>query len=119
MAVRDKYKSLGEKFTQREDIIVELRARMSEYETGVYGLREAVAETERGKTVITAREADVKRMTQARNQRESQLQDLREEVLWLRQKAGIKPGEGTGIDLTKLRLKGQVELDQLRAQVMH
>ena len=78
-----------------------------------------MAETERGKTVITAREADVKRMTQARNQRESQLQDLREEVLWLRQKAGIKPGEGTGIDLTKLRLKGQVELDQLRAQVMH
>ena len=76
-----------------------------------------MAETERGKTVITAREADVKRMTQARNQRESQLQDLREEVLWLRQKAGIKPGEGTGIDLTKLRLKGQVELDQLRAQV--
>ena len=118
-AVRAKYASLGEKFTQREDIIVELRARMGEYETGVYGLREAVAETERGKTVIVAREADVTRMTQERNSRESQLQDLREEVVWLRQKAGIKPGEGTGIDLTKLRLKGQVELDQLRAQVMH
>ena len=57
---------------------------MSEYETGVYGLREAVAETERGKTVIAAREADIKRMTQERNQREVQLQDLREEVLLLR-----------------------------------
>ena len=41
-AVRAKYATLGEKFTQREDIIVELRARMGEYETGVYGLREAV-----------------------------------------------------------------------------
>ena len=40
-------------------------------------------------------------------------------MLWLRQKAGVKPGEETGIDLSKLRLKAQVELDQLRAQVMH
>ena len=85
----------------------------------MYGLREAVAETERGKTIIEKREADIKRMTQEGNLRSRQLQDLSEEVKWLREKAGIKPGEETGVDLTKLRLKAQVELDQLKAQVMH
>ena len=41
--VRAKYNTLGEKFTQREDIIVELRARMDEYERGVHGLTYAVS----------------------------------------------------------------------------
>lgn len=123
--------ALGEKLAQREDVIVELRARMSEYEVGVFGLREAVQETERLRNTLQARDDEVARMTRERNARESQLQDLAEEVAWLRERAGIgAPGaEGggdtggtgdspTGIDLTKLRLRSQVEMEKLRAANM-
>lgn len=46
-----RYTSLSEKFAQREDVIVELRARMDEYERGVHGLREEVQEKERFKAL--------------------------------------------------------------------
>ena len=32
---KKRYNTLGEKFKEREDVIVELRARMNEYEVGV------------------------------------------------------------------------------------
>ena len=77
---KKKYKSLGEKFAQREDVIVELRARMNEYEVGVYGLREAVQESERFKSLVAARDEEVKEKVRAINERERQLEDLKEEV---------------------------------------
>ena len=116
---KKKYKSLGEKFAQREDVIVELRARMNEYEVGVYGLREAVQEVERHKTVVAARDAEIKRLIQERNRREEQLEDLKEETKWLRSRlpAGAA-SEDAMMDLSKLRLKSQVEVEQLKAQVL-
>ena len=59
---KKRYSSLSEKFAQREDVIVELRARMDEYERGVHGLREEVQEKERFKALHEERCDEVKRM---------------------------------------------------------
>ena len=61
-------------------MIVELRARMNEYEVGVYGLREAVQESERFKSLVASRDEEVKEKVRAINERERQLEDLKEEV---------------------------------------
>ena len=92
---------------------------MNEYEVGVYGLREAVQEVERHKTVVAARDAEIKRLIQERNRREEQLEDLKEETKWLRSRlpAGAA-SEDAMMDLSKLRLKSQVEVEQLKAQVL-
>ncbi|EOD09036.1 hypothetical protein EMIHUDRAFT_452946 [Emiliania huxleyi CCMP1516] len=108
----------GSALAAREDVIVELRARMAEYEVGVYGLREAAQETERVKGTLAARDEEVRALMAQRNTREGQLADLAEEVAWLRQKAGVEEGAGTGVDLSQLRLKHQVELEKLRAANM-
>lgn len=84
---------------------------------GVHGLREEVQEKQRFKAVLEARDEEVRRLVSQRNTREAQLSDLAEEVSWLREKLGISPEDRTGIDLKELRLKGQVELDRLRAMV--
>lgn len=132
--------ALGEKLAQREDVIVELRARMGEYEVGVFGLREAVQEAERLRNSLQARDDEVARMTRERNARESQLHDLADEVTWLRERAGISSagaaaggeagggaggetggtgacggGSSTGMDLSKLRLRSQMEMERLRS----
>eukprot|EP00965_Chrysotila_dentata_P206814 6183764-Pleurochrysis_carterae.AAC.1 len=54
-----RYSTLSEKFAAREDVIVELRARMHEYESGVYGLREAVQETSKYQAQLAARDDEV------------------------------------------------------------
>ena len=55
-------------------------------------------------------------MMQARNLREAQLEELKEEVGWLREKAGVKQTDGVGIDLSKLRLKSQVGVRAISAR---
>ena len=117
---------------------------MNEYEVGVYGLREAVQESERFKSLVAARDEEVKEKVRAINERERQLEDLKEEVrrrmdrrmdrrartewpptcarmrsqvAWMRERLGIKDGEKTGVDLKSLRLKTQIEAERLKAQV--
>ena len=111
-----RYQALSEKFARREDIIVELRARMADYESGVHGLREEVQEKERFKALHEERSNEVQRMVSDRNTREGQLRELAEEITWLRERCEIKPGDTQYMDLGQLRLKGQVEVEQLRAQ---
>ena len=79
-ATRKRHISLSEKFAQREDVIVELRARMDEYERGVHGLREEVQEKERFKALHEQRSAEVRKMTSERNRREATLGHLRDET---------------------------------------
>ena len=58
-AAKKRYTTLSEKFAQNEDVIVELRARMDEYERGVHGLREEVTEKARFKALHDQRSAEV------------------------------------------------------------
>lgn len=56
-------------------------------------------------------------MVSERNRRESELAELAQEATWLREQCEIKPGDPQYMDLSKLRLKSQIELQQLKAQV--
>ena len=94
-----------------------LRARMGAYERGVYGLREAVAEIDELVALLAARDADVREMTRERNRREEQLEELKYETEALRDRLGVPPG--VGYDLSALRLRSQVQLESLRAQLLH
>ena len=62
-AAKKRYTSLSEKFAQREDVIVELRARMDEYERGVHGLREEVQEKQKMKELYEQRSQEVRHST--------------------------------------------------------
>ena len=117
-ATRKRHISLSEKFAQREDVIVELRARMDEYERGVHGLREEVQEKERFKALHEQRSAEVRKMTSERNRREAELSELANEAAWLREQCDVQPGDPKYMDLSKLKLQSQIELEQLRSQVM-
>ena len=117
-AAKKRYTSLSEKFAQREDVIVELRARMDEYERGVHGLREEVQEKERFKALHEQRCDEVKKMMLERNRREAMLQELTNEATWLREQCEIKPGDPKYMDLGKLELKSQIELQQMKSTIV-
>ena len=110
---KKRYTSLSEKFTQREDVIVELRARMDEYERGVHGLREEVQEKERFKALHESRCEEVKKLTFERNRREAMLQELTAEATWLREQCQVKPGDPKYMDLSQLQLASQIELQRI------
>ena len=116
--VQKRYTSLSEKFAQREDVIVELRTRMDEYECGVHGLREEVQEKEKLKTLHDQRSEEVRRLVGERNRRESQLAELAQETTWLREQCSIKPGDPKFMDLSELRLQSQIEVEKLKSQVI-
>ena len=117
-AARKRYGALSEKFAQREDVVVELRARMDEYERGVHGLREEVQEKEKMKALLELRSDEVKKLTKERNRREAELQELSREAEWLREHCGIQPGDVRYMDLSKLELRSQIEVKVLRSQVL-
>ena len=116
--VQKRYMSLSEKFAQREDVIVELRARMDDYECGVHGLREEVQEKEKMKALHDQRSEEVRQLVAERNRRESELSELAQETTWLREQCSIKPGDPKFMDLSELRLQSQIEVEKLKAQVM-
>ena len=117
-ASKKRYTTLSEKFAQNEDVIVELRARMDEYERGVHGLREEVQEKARFKALHDQRSEEVRKMTSERNRREAELAELAQECAWLREQCQIEKDDPRYMDLSKLKLKAQIELEQERAKVM-
>jgi hypothetical protein len=91
---------------------------MDEYERGVHGLREEVQEKERFKALHEERSNEVRKMTSERNRRESQLSELAQEVEWRRKESPVQPGDPQYMDISTLKLQSQIEVEQLRAQVM-
>ncbi|XP_072045515.1 centrosomal protein of 290 kDa-like [Amphiura filiformis] len=99
---RDKDKQLSEALT-----------RMREYETGVYGLTEAVHEIKECKKQIAMRDRNVEKLTQNVNRLELQLNDMLEENEELRSRLGLDPKEP--IDLVELRNTKTFQNQQDRA----
>ena len=85
---------------------------------GVHGLREEVQEKEKMRALHEVRSEEVKKLTQERNRREGELQELAREAAYLREQMGIEEGDAKYMDLSKLELQSQIELKTLRSQVL-
>ncbi|KAI8819593.1 uncharacterized protein EV422DRAFT_98258 [Fimicolochytrium jonesii] len=97
---------------RREREVVELRQRMEEYESGVYGLPEAVREINQLKLHLRVRKKEVLSRTKQINEMDKQLSILADENAEYRKKLGLKR---SSIDLSKIRGALSVELEQSRA----
>eukprot|EP00052_Salpingoeca_macrocollata_P029083 m.289747 g.289747 ORF g.289747 m.289747 type:complete len:2313 (-) comp22944_c0_seq3:29-6967(-) len=99
--------------TNKDKELFDTLKRMQEYETGVYGLHDAVKEIKTYKAQVGLRDKDIAKLTRdvnAANQHTGQLLDENEE---LRRRLGLPAS--ADVDLADLRRQRQVELEQLRA----
>ncbi|XP_071943126.1 centrosomal protein of 290 kDa-like [Antedon mediterranea] len=88
-------------------------ARMREYESGEYGLAEAVQEIKECKRQISIRDRNIEQVTQHTNKLELQMNDLMEENEDLRERLGLDPKEP--VDLADFKKNRAVVQQQDRA----
>ncbi|KAJ3289656.1 hypothetical protein HK104_007316 [Borealophlyctis nickersoniae] len=105
-------RKVDDQLEEKENELVELRARVERYESGVYGLKEAVRELKEAKLQKNLRDKEITALTQRVNDLEAQVGDILEENDELRRRLGIT--DRTSLDLTNLRHIRAVELEQAR-----
>ncbi|XP_033101363.1 centrosomal protein of 290 kDa-like isoform X2 [Anneissia japonica] len=98
---------------EKDQQLNEALARMREYESGEYGLAEAVQEIKECKRQISVRDRNIEELTQHTNKLEMQMNDQMEENEDLRERLGLDPKEP--VDLSDFRKNRAVVQQQDRA----
>ncbi|XP_065911878.1 centrosomal protein of 290 kDa-like isoform X3 [Dysidea avara] len=101
-----------EQLLSRDDELQELHNKVKQYESGQYGLSEAVAEIKQKKLELSQRDDQIVKLTQMVGELDIQLNTALEENEVLRQRLGVAGEES--IDLSELRHKKNMELEQLK-----
>ncbi|XP_059169831.1 centrosomal protein of 290 kDa-like [Physella acuta] len=91
----------------------ELLERMRQYESGEYGLSEAVTEIKEGKNQIKIREREIEELTSYINKAELKINELLDENEELRYKLGMDPKEP--LDLTEFRKNKAIRQEEMKA----
>ena len=115
-ALRQEHKrftSMDRALSEAQDELAEASRRNAEYETGVYGLSEAMRDLKALRLQVRAADDQVRDAVETSNQLGRKVEDLTEETRFLRQKAGIP--EDADIDLGAFKIRSKVEAAQLRA----
>ncbi|XP_056430371.1 centrosomal protein of 290 kDa isoform X2 [Hyla sarda] len=99
---------------QKDKDLSEAIRRMKEYETGVYGLEEAVAEIKELKTQLNIRDREIETLTTDINKLELKINDILDENEDFRERLGLNPK--TVIDLTEFRNVKGLRQQQYRAE---
>ncbi|XP_078534998.1 centrosomal protein of 290 kDa isoform X2 [Lissotriton helveticus] len=99
---------------EKDKELVEALKRLREYEMGVYGLEEAVAEIKELKTHIKTRDREIENLTKEINHLELKINDLLDENEDLRERLGLDPK--TVIDLTEFKNHKTIKQQQYRAE---
>uniref|UniRef100_A0A6I8NXY4 Centrosomal protein 290 n=1 Tax=Ornithorhynchus anatinus TaxID=9258 RepID=A0A6I8NXY4_ORNAN len=106
---------LAEADAKDKDIeLIETLKRLKEYETGIYGLEDAVAEIKNLKTQIKVRDHEIELLTQEMNKLGLKINDFLDENEELRERVGLDPK--TMIDLTEFRSTKNLKQQQYRAE---
>ncbi|KAL4233575.1 hypothetical protein ACF0H5_008256 [Mactra antiquata] len=93
--------------------LTEALERMRQYEAGVYGLAEAVAEIKEGKNQVRIRDRQIEELTHHINKTELAINDLCDENEDLRGRLGLDPRKP--LDLTQFRSKKNVRKEEEKA----
>ncbi|KAJ3177182.1 hypothetical protein HK101_010313, partial [Irineochytrium annulatum] len=105
-----KMRSMTDQLEERDKELLELKQRMEAYETGVFGLKDAIHEIKNLKLQRNLRDKEIAALTQRINDYDVQVGDFAEENGELRRMLGIKAD--TAIDLSNIRSIKSVELQK-------
>ncbi|XP_027757352.1 centrosomal protein of 290 kDa-like [Empidonax traillii] len=99
---------------EKDKELVETLKRMRDYELGIYGLEEAVAEIKDLKKQVKIREHEIEPLIKEINKLELKINDLLDENEELRERLGLEPK--TMIDLSEFRNSKALKQQQYRAE---
>ncbi|XP_017935896.1 centrosomal protein of 290 kDa isoform X3 [Manacus vitellinus] len=99
---------------EKDKELVETLKRMRDYELGIYGLEEAVAEIKDLKKQVKIREHEIESLIKEVNKLELKINDLLDENEELRERLGLDPK--TVIDLSEFRNSKALKQQQYRAE---
>ncbi|XP_029398148.1 centrosomal protein of 290 kDa [Mus pahari] len=99
---------------EKDKELVEALKRLKDYESGVYGLEDAVIEIKNYKAQIKIRDGEIEVLTKEINKLEMKINDVLDENEALRERAGLEPK--TMIDLTEFRNSKRLKQQQYRAE---
>ncbi|XP_060233944.1 centrosomal protein of 290 kDa isoform X1 [Meriones unguiculatus] len=99
---------------EKDKELVEALKRLKDYESGVYGLEDAVIEIKNCKAQIKIRDGEIEVLTKEINKLEMKINDVLDENEALRERAGLEPK--TMIDLTEFRNSKRLKQYQYRAE---
>ncbi|XP_036106988.1 centrosomal protein of 290 kDa [Molossus molossus] len=99
---------------EKDKELVETLKRLKDYESGVYGLEDAVIEIKNCKNQIKIRDREIEALTKEINKLEMKLNDFLDENEALRERVGLEPK--TMIDLTEFRNNKSLKQQQYRAE---
>ncbi|XP_011816655.1 PREDICTED: centrosomal protein of 290 kDa [Colobus angolensis palliatus] len=99
---------------EKDKELVETLKRLKDYESGVYGLEDAVVEIKNCKNQIKIRDREIEILTKEINKLELKINDFLDENEALRERVGLEPK--TVIDLTEFRNSKHLKQQQYRAE---
>ncbi|XP_036157300.1 centrosomal protein of 290 kDa isoform X3 [Myotis myotis] len=99
---------------EKDKELIETLKRLKDYESGVYGLEDAVIEIKNCKNQIKIRDREIEGLTKEINKLEMKINDFLDENEALRERVGLEPK--TMIDLTEFRNSKSLKQHQYRAE---
>ncbi|XP_072511618.1 centrosomal protein of 290 kDa isoform X2 [Notamacropus eugenii] len=99
---------------EKDKELVEALKRLKDYEAGLYGLEDAVAEIKTYKSQVKIRDREIEALTKEMNKLELKINDFLDENEDLRERLGLDPK--TMIDLTEFRKSKNLKQEQYKAE---